>query len=193
MGKDTRLSADDWAAEALTVLGEKGLTGVAVEPIAARLGATKGSFYWHFANRNALVEAALARWEQVTEGIVTAMDEEPDPKRRLRRLFRHVVTGATSNGVELALLGTADDPRVAPVLRRVTQRRLRYVADTFAAIGFDERAARQRAVLAYTAYLGHVQLASTAPDELAEPMADPDYLDLVVDGLVHTGLDRLGE
>ncbi|GAA3394774.1 TetR/AcrR family transcriptional regulator [Cryptosporangium minutisporangium] len=178
------LTADDWATEALLVLGERGLPGVAVEPIAARLGATKGSFYWHFPNRDALVEAALTRWEELTEAIITAMDAEPDPILRLRRLFRHVVTGATSNGVELTLLGNADDPRVAPVLSRVTARRMAYVTSVFAAVGFAEREARQRAVLAYTAYLGHVQLAHTAPDELTGPAAEPDYFDLVVDALL---------
>ncbi|WP_218617189.1 TetR/AcrR family transcriptional regulator [Cryptosporangium aurantiacum] len=178
------MTADDWATEALIVLGERGLAGIAVEPIAARLGTTKGSFYWHFANRDALVEAALARWEQVTEDIITTMDAEPDPRLRLRRLFHHVVTGATRYGVEVTLLGNSDDPRVAPVLRRVTARRLEYVTDVFAAIGFDDRAARQHAVLAYTAYLGHVQLAHTAPDELAGPTADQEYFDLVVDALL---------
>src|SRR5690349_9457645 len=84
-----RLTAQDWADAALTAIGEGGLAAVAVEPLAARLGATKGSFYWHFANRDALIEAALERWEEVgTEAVITEAEAEPDPTGRLRRLLR---------------------------------------------------------------------------------------------------------
>ena len=52
-----RLSRDDWVAEATEVLASHGLSAVAVEPLAERLGVTKGSFYAHFANRDELVAA----------------------------------------------------------------------------------------------------------------------------------------
>ena len=55
----SRLSADDWALAALDVIAEQGLAAVAVEPLARRLGVTKGSFYWHFPSREALLVAAL--------------------------------------------------------------------------------------------------------------------------------------
>ena len=56
------LSAQDWAQAALDVMVARGLDGVAVEPLARELGVTKGSFYWHFANRDALLDAALQLW-----------------------------------------------------------------------------------------------------------------------------------
>ena len=59
-----RLSADDWAREALDQIAEQGVASVAVEPLARRLGVTKGSFYWHFPSRDALLQAALERWER---------------------------------------------------------------------------------------------------------------------------------
>ena len=54
-----RLSADDWSAAALQQIGEQGVPALAVEPLARRLGVTKGSFYWHFPTRDALLQAAL--------------------------------------------------------------------------------------------------------------------------------------
>jgi len=60
----TRLSADDWARAALELIAEQGVAAVAVEPLARRLGVTKGSFYWHFRSRDALLQAAIERWEQ---------------------------------------------------------------------------------------------------------------------------------
>ena len=61
MDKPARLSAEDWALAALDVIAESGLASVAVEPLAKRLGVTKGSFYWHFPSRDALLVAALER------------------------------------------------------------------------------------------------------------------------------------
>ncbi|MFF8311507.1 TetR/AcrR family transcriptional regulator [Streptomyces lydicus] len=180
-----RLTAQDWADAALTAIGEGGLAAVAVEPLAARLGATKGSFYWHFANREALIEAALERWEEVgTEAVITEVEAEPDPVGRLRRLLRRATDGAAEDPLEVSLLATAGQPRVAAALARVTERRIGYVASLFAELGFTEDEARRRALLAYTAYLGHTQLGHAVPRSLPAGAARERYLDVVIDMLV---------
>ena len=70
--RNGRLSADDWAAAALEQIAEQGVSAVAVEPLARRLGVTKGSFYWHFPSRDALLQAALERWETHEQAVVFA-------------------------------------------------------------------------------------------------------------------------
>ena len=50
------LTPGDWARAALAAIARGGIAAVAVESIAADLGATKGSFYWHFKNRDALIQ-----------------------------------------------------------------------------------------------------------------------------------------
>src|SRR5215469_32898 len=67
-----RLTRDDWITAALGAIADGGLAAVGVEPLAVRLGATKGSFYWHFENRDALLEAAVRRWEKETTTDVAA-------------------------------------------------------------------------------------------------------------------------
>jgi AcrR family transcriptional regulator len=172
-----RLSADDWAAAALAALAEGGVAAVAVEPLAARLGATKGSFYWHFANRDALLAVTLERWERIgTEDVIAAIEGEPDLLARLRLLLTHALDGGSR--VELALQPSATHPLVAPVLARVTLRRLDYLTDLFTGLGFDGATARERSVLAYTAYLGHAQLTHATPD--AAPNGLPRYVASVV-------------
>ena len=47
-----RLSREGWLARALEVLGKKGAGQLAVESLARQLGVTKGSFYWHFRDRD---------------------------------------------------------------------------------------------------------------------------------------------
>ena len=60
------MDREQWAEAALGAIATGGIKAVAVEPLAARLGVTKGSFYWHFADRRALIDAALERWEAQT-------------------------------------------------------------------------------------------------------------------------------
>jgi AcrR family transcriptional regulator len=176
-----RLTADDWAAAALEMIGERGVAGVAVEPLAVRLGTTKGSFYWHFANRDALVEAALALWERErTEAVIKAMDAEPDPARRLHRLFGAVSTGR-GDAVEANLLAAADHPAVTAVMRCVVDRRLAYVTEIFRRLGCSAAEARRRSLFAYTAFAGSTALTTRLPGVMPRPGADlTAYIDTAV-------------
>jgi AcrR family transcriptional regulator len=177
-----RLSRDDWTAEALLVLGAGGLASVAIEPIATRLGTTKGSGYWHFRSRADLVTATLQRWEREhTEAVIARADTGVDPVDRLRELLRVVLGRSGAFSVELALLASSDDPLVAPTVRRVTQRRLDYLTGLFTSLDFDPVPAGRRALLAYTTYLGHAQLARTVPDAVAPGGPERQaYLDSVL-------------
>jgi AcrR family transcriptional regulator len=179
--RGTTLTRTDWADAALEAMGRGGLAAVAVEPLAAHLGATKGSFYWHFRDRAELVEAALQRWESAhTEGVIAMVEREEDGRDRLRLLFRTVFEHA-DDPIEVAMLATADHPLVAPVLSRVTSRRMSYTAGLLAAVGFGADEAHDRGQLAVAAYLGHVQLAHATP-QLVRRSADEAaaYADLVV-------------
>ncbi len=120
-GKREALTAADWAEAALDALARGGLSAVAVEPLAKELGATKGSFYWHFADRQALLQATLELWERRdTDRVIAAIDETQEVETRLRGLLRLAfssVRDGSDNGagtVELALQASAAHPLVAP-------------------------------------------------------------------------------
>jgi AcrR family transcriptional regulator len=183
-----RLTARDWADAALDAMREGGgLSAVAVEPLAARLGATKGSFYWHFANRDALVAAALARWEESqTEAVIADVARQSDPEARIRKLFAVTAYPVTRGKLELALHAQAAHPLVAAALRRVTERRLGYLTQLFQELGFDATDARHRALLAYTGYLGNAQLAHAVREALPHGADAERYLDQ----MLHTLLRR---
>jgi AcrR family transcriptional regulator len=144
-----------------------GAAAVAVEPLSKVLGATRGSFYWHFSSRGDLVRAALGLWERrETEDVIARVESLADPRKRLRALLLGALRNTTDAGgadVELALQASVDDPDVAEVLGRVTARRLEYLAAQFAALGHADAAARERAVMAYSAFLGHAQLVHATP------------------------------
>lgn len=167
-----RRTKDDWTAIALEAIAEGGVAAVAVEPLAARVGATKGSLYWHFPTRDALLDAALTRWERdYTEGVITVADAGATPADRLRLLFGAVLDGDRSVDIELALLASTTDPVVSAAVSRVTERRIAYLAAQFAALGFGRSAARRRAVIVYSGYLGQAQLMRCAPHMLPQSTA----------------------
>ncbi|MDT0444158.1 TetR/AcrR family transcriptional regulator [Streptomyces johnsoniae] len=182
----SRLSAADWAEAALAALREGGgLAAIAIEPLAAGLGATKGSFYWHFANREALIEAALARWEtSQTEEVIAALGQERDPLARIRELFSTATEMATRDATELVLLAEAAHPQVAAVLRRVVTRRLDYLTGLFVELGLDAAEARIRSVQTYSGYLGRAQLARAVPDVMSHGEDNRRYLDAVLESLL---------
>ncbi len=53
---------ETWVRAAMQTLADAGLDGVKVETLARELGVTKGSFYWHFKDRRALLDAMLESW-----------------------------------------------------------------------------------------------------------------------------------
>jgi len=155
-----RLSAQDWELAALEMMAEEGVSSVAVESLARKLGVTKGSFYWHFANRDALIEAALKRWEENdTHNVIARVDAIENPKKRLRELFRLTSREMRSHKIYAALLKGSDHPVVAPVMDRVSQQRMRYLALVFEQAGMEPISAGHRSRLAYSTYIGFLQLA----------------------------------
>jgi AcrR family transcriptional regulator len=178
-----RHSAADWEQAALDVIAEQGLAGVAVEPLARRLNVTKGSFYWHFATRDALIEAALKRWEQAdVEGLLRQIDPIEDPRERLTQLFLRTSHEMRTHVIYSALLNTLDHPAVQPVMQRLSLRRINYLAVAYRALGLGRREAMHRARLAYSAYVGFLQLML----QLKLPRMDADEFETYVLHVVST-------
>src|SRR3954452_24974213 len=101
----TRLSADDWEQAALDLIATQGVSAVAVESLAKQLGVTKGSFYWHFPTREALLKAAFDQWEKRSmDKFIEEIAPIADPRARLRELFRRTGHEAKSHAIYSALL-----------------------------------------------------------------------------------------
>lgn len=178
-----RLSADDWAREALDQIAEQGVASVAVEPLARRLGVTKGSFYWHFPSRDALLQAALERWETVEqEEVFGSIEKVTDPRERLRALFQVVAHEVKSHIIYSELLKALDHPTVSPVIGRVSQRRLEYLTASFRQAGLGRTESQHRARLAYAAYVGFLQLSL----QLHQPRLQHEEFEAYVEHVMQT-------
>ena len=180
-----RLSAEDWAQAALDLIAELGVAAVAVEPLARRLGVTKGSFYWHFPSRDALLQAALERWEAVEQEMVFGkLEAVSDPRERLRALFQLVAHEFKSHIVYSELLKALDHPTVSPVIGRVSQRRFDWLAASFRQAGLSRTDAQHRARLAYAAYVGFLQLNMQLHQQRLQHDEFEGYVDHVMSTLI---------
>jgi len=154
-----RLTAEDWENGALDMIAEEGVGALAVEALARRLGVTKGSFYWHFRTREALLKAALARWEARDDhDLQNHIASIEEPRERLRELFHWVGREARPHRIYAAFLQALDLPPVTQVMSRVAQRRMEFLHQAYRQAGMSKVEALHRARLAYAAYVGFLQL-----------------------------------
>lgn len=183
--KRVTLSAADWEQQALEVIAEQGVSAVAIEPLARRMGITKGSFYWHFNSRESLLDQALESWEQHdARNLATSMNAIEDPRERLIGFVRGVSRERLTHNVYSALCAAADHPQVEPVLERVAHRRMAQIARAFSELGFEPSIAEHRARLTYSVYLGFLQLQRQrqAPNLSSEDF--DAYVEHVIDTLI---------
>jgi len=162
MAPPTRTPASTWIQAGLRALADGGPGAVRIDRLATSLGVTRGSFYGHFADRQALLQAMLDTWERAaTDEVLDHVEQRGgDPRDKLRR------AGALTFSpdllpTELAIRDWArHDPAVAERLRRVDNRRMDYLRTLFRAICPDEDTVEARCVLAFTLAIGHHFLAA---------------------------------
>ncbi len=183
--KQANLTAEDWARAALDAIAQGGVAAVSIESLARELKVTKGSFYWHFRSRKALLQAALALWEtQETDDIIAMADEISDPRKRIQAVFRAASTSSRSGRLMLALAASSPDPLVAEVMARVTERRLEFIRACYEQLVRSPAEAKRWAAFAYSTFVGSLQLARDNPDALPQGQDMHEYLRLCINTLV---------
>lgn len=179
------LCADHWAEAALDSMSVGGLEAVAVEPLAKALGITKGSFYWHFKNRDALIRAALDLWEKrETIDVIERAEKESTPRERMHSLFRQVANTDVRSERLLLMLSTTDHPAARACVRRVSERWRAYVHDCYRALGLNDNEARLWATFAYSTFMGTVRMRRDNPDALPAGPEFTQYLRFLIRSLI---------
>ncbi len=157
----SRLGRGPWIAAAREELIAGGIDRVRVQPLAARLGVTTGSFYWHFADRPTLLDALLKDWEETnTAGMVAAVRHAGSPRAQFEALVEVWIaetdySPAYDSAVRDWARNAAD---VAKVVQRVDDRRIALLVKIFLALGYDARAAFIRARVTYFHQVGYYAL-----------------------------------
>jgi AcrR family transcriptional regulator len=151
------LGPQSWLDAAWEAMAALGAEGVRAEPLAAKLGVTKGSFYWHFADRAALLAALLDDWEaRATSAVIAVIDATgPDARFRLYALVHLTTATPEAPLVEQAVRAWgARDPSTRKRLARVDAKREAYVAALLESAGVAPERAAMRARALYLALIG---------------------------------------
>lgn len=151
-----------WIEAALKALaGGGGPEAVRIEALAASLGVSKGGFYWHFKDRQALLDEMLDSWEKaMVEDVIAVVESQPvDPRAKLQHLF--ALASTVDFTVELAIRDwSRRDARIADRLRRIDSRRMAYLRSLFGQLCADEDEVEARCMLTYSLFVGSYFIAA---------------------------------
>src|SRR5215469_5377139 len=158
MAAPTRTPRNTWIKEGLRALAAGGPDAVRIEPLAKALGVTRGGFYWHFDDRQALLEEILDSWERASVDVVIERIENGggDARAKLRRLSRLAASSEEPLRIDLAVRDWARrEQTVAERLRRVDNRRMDYMRSLFGAFCQDGDQVEARCMAFYSLWIGN--------------------------------------
>jgi AcrR family transcriptional regulator len=149
------LTPDDWVRAATQVLVDHGIDHVRVDVLAGELNVTRGSFYWHFRDREDLLRRVLQAWREVSTVQLTQRLEvaRSDPRELLADVITLPFRGRAAvraARIELAIRAWARrDPMAQQALDEADSSRIGYHEALFCALGFAPDEAAHRAFLLY--------------------------------------------
>ncbi|HJR24988.1 MAG TPA: TetR/AcrR family transcriptional regulator [Acidimicrobiales bacterium] len=163
-----RLAAEDWVRAALDVMVEEGIGGVKIQRLCDRLGVTKGSFYWHFADLDAFLGEVARVWAEDGTHLPASLDEEPDPDRRLLESMRLFADPRNRNLARAMRDWAQNDERARAAIRRADERIFGHVKAALVRHGFDDEDAEVRAKILYYSGVGYAHVGNLGRRDTAE-------------------------
>jgi AcrR family transcriptional regulator len=161
---DERKNRQSWLDAGLQTLASEGPQGLRIMPVAARLGVTKGSFYWHFKGLEEYQAALLEEWEQChTQAAIDCVEKIDGDAATKLRIW---ITGSTTADFSLARAirtWSLTDERVREVQKRVDEKRIDYLGKLLRGIGWSKGDAAMLGQWTYWAWIGY----STMDDSVA--------------------------
>lgn len=153
--KVSRIAAASWIETALGLLADGGIDAVRVEPVAEKLGVTKGAFYARYASRDALLDAMLDYWRQESTVAVLSQFQAiaESPEERLRRVlmlpFRRPDIKERARMEMGFRIWAYRDEGAAATMKEIDTYRLSYFRSVLEANGCGPEEAEARAFLIY--------------------------------------------
>ena len=175
-GGGQRLSVEDWIQAGFAILADRGPNALRVDALCDRLGVTKGSFYWHFADLPAYRTALVEAWGSLQDADRQRFENSPDvePRERLRFMMQAVVQPQQWALERAMRVWALTDEAAAANVRKSDGRVLRAVYQAFIDAGFDPDEAKIRSAVFFGAGMGvlHGSAPSDAPSDMRERFLD---------------------
>jgi AcrR family transcriptional regulator len=162
MAAQARTPRTTWIDAGLRALAAGGPEAVRVDILAQQLGITRGSFYWHFEDRAAFLDALLDSWERKSTDEVLRQVESKGGGTREKVWHSGILTFSKELlPIDLAVRDWARrDKSVAKRLRRVDNRRMDHLRALIGALWTDPVEIEARSVLAFSLAVGHHLIAA---------------------------------
>ena len=160
------LSVNAWLEAGYELIAEHGVRALKVERLCQQVGATRGSFYWHFEDIDSYRAALVSSWSSFREQDRRALAklDALAPRERLVKLMDDLVSPKHWM-LERAMREWArSDSAAASAVRSADRQVLRAVTKAFADYGFSQADARLRADVTFAAGIGMLHLADSASD-----------------------------
>ncbi len=153
-----RLGRADWLRAAMHCLMDEGIDAVQITRLATSIGASRGSFYWHFKSRQELLDGLLDEWFAVNGKRLALVLEHADSLDRGVLSFFAVWTNPDNfnSPLEQAVRDWARlDGQVLEVVREEDANRIAIIAALFQRFEYPSQEALVRARVLYFAQVGY--------------------------------------
>ena len=168
------LHRDAWLKKALDVLFSHGISSVKVEILARELAVTKGSFYWHFKNRDELLHQVVDWWRDKQKAFIQRLDvthitDAPNLIKSVIDFTHH--TEDSRHDVAMREFARFDR-YAAEAVAHIDHRRIDYLCALFEAANFETAEALLRAQALYFYQVGEYTTSLTMDAELRDELAE---------------------
>lgn len=156
-----QLQRFDWLLKALAIFIEEGIDAVRITRLANELNVTRGSFYWHFSNREDLIEALVDYWKsRNTHAIVDSVASAKSLSDGIFRFFETCLdTQLFDPRLDLAIREWARrSPEIRQQLDAADRVRVQALTDFYQRFDYPMPEAFIRARVIYFAQIGFYAL-----------------------------------
>lgn len=137
---DTKLTREQWLGKALDILHSDTFGKLNIDRLGRSMGVSKGSFYWHFQGKKDFVTQLVDHWERVfTIAVINHIDGyDGETSDKILELMEYVTLNQLARYDSMIQSLAKDEPHVFLAVKRVFDKRVRYVTSLLGSFGFTE-------------------------------------------------------
>ena len=162
------LDKKGWLDFALKQLAANGFSALKAQPLARKLGVTRGSFYHHFASIDAFNQALIQHWtNSTTMPLIAEVEKSGDPQMQLENLLKQALR--SGEALERAVRAWATvNSQVADMVEDVDKQRIDFAEKLLLAAGVPPSETPSRARLLYWAAIGRLMMPHPQTQQLSD-------------------------